>query len=86
MRPVLERRKPQPSRQKTRPVRVGAAPRELPSEVVLTPGEDLVPRECSASLDSVESVSVAVLLERLGRLSGLRMQEVCRALAVAMDC
>jgi hypothetical protein len=37
-------------------------------------------------LDSVESVSVGVLVERLGRLADARMREVCRALSVAVDC
>ena len=60
--------------------------RGLPSEVVLEPGDDPVPRRSAANLDSVESVSVAVLVERLGRLSSDRMAEMCAALAVAVDC
>lgn len=40
----------------------------------------------AVNLDSVESVSVAVLTRRLGRLSGTRMREICGALAVAVDC
>ena len=60
--------------------------RDLASEVVLEPGEDPVPRRCAANLDSVESVSVGVLVERLGRLSDARMREICAALAVAIDC
>ena len=60
--------------------------RGLPSEVVLEPGEDPVPRPCAVNLDSVESVSIAVLVERLGSLSGSRMREVCAALDVAVDC
>lgn len=60
--------------------------RGLHSEVVLEPGEDPVPRRCAANLDSVESVSVAVLVERLGRLADARMHQVCAALAVAVDC
>ena len=60
--------------------------RRLPSEVVLEPGEDPVPRRSAINLDSVESVSIAVLTERLGALSGGRMQEVCAALEVAVDC
>jgi mRNA interferase MazF len=31
-------------------------------------------------------VSTGVLVERLGRLADARMHEVCRALAVAVDC
>jgi mRNA interferase MazF len=60
--------------------------RGLPSEVVLEPAEDPVPKRSAVNLDSVESVSVGALVERLGRLSGDRMAEVCQALAVAVDC
>ena len=60
--------------------------RDLPSEVVLEPGEDPVPRRTAVNLDSVESVSVAVLIERLGTLSDDRMRDVCAALEVAVDC
>ena len=60
--------------------------RGLVSEVGLEPGEDPVPRRCVVNLDSVESVSVAVLVERLGRLADTRMRQICAALAVAVDC
>ena len=60
--------------------------RSLPSEVVLEPGEDPVPRRSTVNLDSVESVSLAVLVERLGRLADARMREICAALAIAVDC
>jgi mRNA interferase MazF len=60
--------------------------RGLVSEVVLEPSEDPVPRDCAVNLDSVESVSIGVLAERLGRLADGRMREVCAALAVAVDC
>ena len=60
--------------------------RGLPSEVVLEPGDDPVPRRTAVNLDSVESVSLGVLVDRLGTLSGQRMQEVCAALEVAVDC
>jgi mRNA interferase MazF len=60
--------------------------RGLSSEVVLEPGDDPVPRVSAVNLDSVESVSVALLLERLGRLSGDRMAQICAALEVAVDC
>jgi mRNA interferase MazF len=58
----------------------------LPSEVVLEPGDDPVPRRSAVNLDSVESVSLAVLVERLGRLADVRMRAICAALAVAVDC
>lgn len=60
--------------------------RALPSEVVLEPGDDPVPQRSAVNLDSVESVSLAVLVERLGRLADARMREICAALAVAVDC
>ncbi|MHB1924971.1 MAG: type II toxin-antitoxin system PemK/MazF family toxin [Acidimicrobiales bacterium] len=60
--------------------------RHLPSEVSLEPGADPVPRLAAINLDSIETVSVAVLVERLGTLSSERMREVCAALEVAVDC
>ena len=60
--------------------------RGLPSEVVLDAGEDPVPARCAVNLDSIESVSIGVLVQRLGRLGGDRMNQVCAALAVAVDC
>jgi len=58
----------------------------LPSEVVLEPGDDPVPLRSAVNLDSIESVSIAMLVDRLGRLADSRMREVCAALAVAVDC
>ena len=58
----------------------------LASEVTLDPGQDPVPRRSAANLDSVESVAVALLVERIGRLSESRMREICAALEVATDC
>jgi mRNA interferase MazF len=60
--------------------------RNLPSEVVLEPGDDPIGRRCAVNLDSIESVSIGVLTDRLGTLSGARMGEICAALAVATDC
>ena len=60
--------------------------RRLPSEVLLEPGDDPVPRPCAANLDTVESVATAALTERLGRLSDQRMREICVALEVATGC
>ena len=60
--------------------------RGLPSEVVLEPTEDPISRRSAVNLDSVESISVVVLVERIGSLSGSRMREICRALEVATDC
>ena len=60
--------------------------RGLLSEVVLEPGEDPVRQPTAVNLDSVESVAVGTLIERIGRLSDRRMDEICAALAVAVDC
>ena len=60
--------------------------RGLASEVLLEPGDDPVPLRSAVNLDSIESVSIGVLVERLGRLSDRRMGEVCAAVAVATDC
>lgn len=60
--------------------------RGLASEVILEPGEDPIPHRSGVNLDSVESVSVAALVKRLGRLSDSRMREICTALEVAVDC
>jgi mRNA interferase MazF len=60
--------------------------RSLPSEVLLEPGDDPVPLRSAVNLDSVESVPVGDLVERLGRLGDDRMREVCAALEVAVAC
>ena len=60
--------------------------RDLPSEVALIAGDDLVPLDSAVNLDSVESVSRRTLTERLGRLSDGRMREICQALVSAVDC
>ncbi len=60
--------------------------RGLASEVLLEPGEDPIPLPSAVNLDSVESVSVGTLTQRLGRLGDGRMREICAALAVAVDC
>ena len=60
--------------------------RGLASEVALEPGDDPVPRRSVVNLDSIESVSIGLLVERLGRVSDSRMREICAALGVATDC
>lgn len=60
--------------------------RGLPSEVVLDPTEDAIPRLSAVNLDSIESTPVGALVERIGRLSDQRMDEICAALAIAVDC
>ena len=60
--------------------------RRIPSEVLLEPGEDPIPRASVVNLDSVESVSVGTLVERVGRLSDERMRQICGALEIAVAC
>ena len=60
--------------------------RGLASEVVLDPEFDPIPQRSAVNLDSVESVSVTVLVGRLGRLADTRMREICAALEIAVDC
>ena len=60
--------------------------RGIPSEVLLEPSEDPIPRTSVVNLDSVESVSLGTLVERLGRLSDDRMRQICGALEIAVAC
>jgi mRNA interferase MazF len=60
--------------------------RGLPSEVVLEVGDDPIPKRSAVNLDSIESVSTGALTQRLGRLSDMRMRQICLALAIAVDC
>ena len=54
--------------------------RGIPSEVRLEPTEDPIPRISVVNLDSIESVSIGTLVERVGRLSDERMRQICDAL------
>jgi len=54
--------------------------------VLLDPSKDPIPRPSAVNLDSVESVSVGTLVERLGRLSDPRMRQICAALEIAVAC
>ena len=60
--------------------------RGIPSEVLLEPSDDPIPCRSVVNLDSVESVSIGTLVERLGRLSDHRMREICVALEIAVGC
>lgn len=53
---------------------------------MLEPDADPVPLVTAVNLDSVESVAVGVLVDRLGRLGDDRMREIYDALSVAVDC
>jgi mRNA interferase MazF len=60
--------------------------RGIPTEVLLEPREDPIPRISAVNLDSVESVPIGTLVERLGRLSDERMRQICNALEIAVAC
>jgi mRNA interferase MazF len=54
--------------------------------VLLEPPEDPVPTVSVVNLDSVESVSLGTLVERIGRLADERMRQICAALEIAVAC
>lgn len=60
--------------------------RGLSTEVALEPTDDPVRQRCVLQLDSTQSVSLGLFVQRMGRLSDDRMREVCAALAVAVGC
>ncbi|HUG83808.1 MAG TPA: type II toxin-antitoxin system PemK/MazF family toxin [Euzebya sp.] len=59
--------------------------RRIPSEVALGV-EDGVPKTCVVSLDNLAPVRKAHLTHRVTALGPDRLAEVCRAIAIAVDC
>ena len=59
--------------------------RGIATEVLLD-SADGMPNECALSLDNVVTLPKAFFRDRITRLSSERMQEVCRALAIASGC
>lgn len=59
--------------------------RDIPTAVRLGP-DDGLDRDCIASLDHLSLVLRTDLVRRIGALDDSRMQELCRALAVAVAC
>jgi mRNA interferase MazF len=59
--------------------------RGLPTEVRLG-GDDGMPEECVVNLDNIRHIPRAFLTNPITTLSGPRMHEVCRALAIATGC
>jgi mRNA interferase MazF len=59
--------------------------REIPTEVVLDENDGM-PERCALSLDNVTTLPKSLLVERICRLPGDRMLEVCRALGAATAC
>lgn len=59
--------------------------RNLPTEVALD-ADDGLSRPCVVSLDNIQPLARAVLVERICALGPSRMAEVCGALAAAVEC
>lgn len=59
--------------------------RGIPTEVPLGP-TDGMPEECVVTLDNLRTVSRGLLNDPIASLTGKRMDEVCRALAIATGC
>lgn len=60
--------------------------RGLASELALTPERDGVPTKCVVNFDNLHTVSRERFRRCVTRLGALRLEEVCRALAVAAGC
>jgi mRNA interferase MazF len=82
---VITRNEAIPIKQKVTVAFVTRTIREIPTEVRLSE-DDGMPAECVVNLDNVRQVSRALLNEPIASLSGPRMHEVCRALAIATGC
>ena len=59
--------------------------RGIPTEIHLT-RDDGLPDECVLSLDNIVPIPKGLFLERICRLPGERMHQVCAALAIATGC
>jgi mRNA interferase MazF len=59
--------------------------RGIPTEIRLGK-DDGLPEECVVSFDNVQAASHHSLSEPIASLSGPRMHEACRALAIATGC
>ena len=59
--------------------------RDIPTEVRLG-STDGMPAECVVNLDNIRQVPRVLLDDPITSLAGKRMDEVCRALAIATGC
>lgn len=59
--------------------------RDIPTEVVVGRADGM-PTACCLTLDNVTVIRPALCVERITRLSGERMREVCAALGLATAC
>lgn len=82
---ILTRAEAIPARRKVTVAFLTRTIRDLPTEVRLGP-DDGVPADCVVNLDNVRTIPQAVITESITTLSGPRMHEVCRALAIATGC
>jgi mRNA interferase MazF len=58
---------------------------ELPGNVALRKGEANMPKKCVINVTQVKSVDKSSLTEKIGRLSGKRMEEVIDGLKLVLD-
>ncbi len=82
---VLTRAEAIPAMQKVTVAYLTRTIRGIPSEVALDTSDGM-PGECVISLDNLRTVSKAILSNPITSLAGKRMDEVCRALAIATGC
>jgi mRNA interferase MazF len=59
--------------------------RGIPTEIALGP-EDGMPSVCALSVDNIQPVPKTMLTERIARLSGPRLDALCRAVDAATGC
>jgi mRNA interferase MazF len=59
--------------------------RRIPTEVFLD-ATDGMPRECVLSLDNLTIVPKRLLTSRITTLDAVRMDQVCQALRIAVEC
>jgi len=59
--------------------------RGIPTEVRVDESDGL-PDECAITFDNVRQISPGLLIEPITHLSGPRMHQACRALAIATGC
>jgi mRNA interferase MazF len=82
---VLTRNQAIPVMRKVTVVYLTRTIRGIPTEVQLG-AEDGLKADCVASFDNLRTVWRSSLSEPITSLSGPRMHEVCRALAIATGC
>ena len=59
--------------------------RGIPTEVALDE-DDGMPRSCVVTLDNLQTIPQAYLVDPITTLGSVRMAEVCQALRIAVDC